>query len=173
MIINGKSDEKIVDNNSITIEWPYDEKELYKIALNFFKENEGKAFHPSYDQRNMLVALTLQEKHGKFNQEKAIPLGALDFVGHDRRNAWISLNTISANEARQKFVQHLDNICPVFRSYLIAVRCDIEEKERKRKESEEMKRKKLEELEKCRVEEEARAKEEEKRQQYEKQKYLS
>ncbi|KAH9516754.1 Golgi resident protein GCP60 [Dermatophagoides farinae] len=152
------SDQKVVDNKNITIEWPYDEKDLYKISLNFFKENEGKAFHPSYDQRNMLVALTLQEKHGKFNQEKAIPLGALDFVGHDRRNAWISLNTMPANEARQQFFELLDKLCPFFRSYLIAVRCDMEEKERKQKELEELKLRKLEELEKCRAEEEARAK---------------
>ena len=51
------------------------------------KDNESKAFHPSYDQRNTLVAYTLQEKHGKFNSDKARPLGALDFVGHDRRLA--------------------------------------------------------------------------------------
>nr|XP_046919685.1 Golgi resident protein GCP60-like isoform X1 [Dermatophagoides farinae] len=166
------SDQKVVDNKNITIEWPYDEKDLYKISLNFFKENEGKAFHPSYDQRNMLVALTLQEKHGKFNQEKAIPLGALDFVGHDRRNAWISLNTMPANEARQQFFELLDKLCPFFRSYLIAVRCDMEEKERKQKELEELKLRKLEELEKCRAEEEARAEEVEKQQQNEKQKLV-
>lgn len=53
----------------------------------FFLENESKAFHPSYDQRNSLVALSLQEKHGKFNSDKARPLGALDFIGHDRRLA--------------------------------------------------------------------------------------
>lgn len=48
-------------------------------------DNESKAFHPSYDQRNTLVAYSLQVKHGNFNPEKANPLGTLDFVGHDRR----------------------------------------------------------------------------------------
>lgn len=54
-------------------------------VLFFLIDNESKAFYPSYDQRNTLVAYSLQEKYGKFNSEKAIPLGALDFVGHDRR----------------------------------------------------------------------------------------
>ncbi len=60
---------------------------IYHIITSFqlFLENESKAFHPSYDQRNAFVAYSLQEKHGKFNPEKARPLGALDFVGHDRR----------------------------------------------------------------------------------------
>jgi len=52
-------------------------------------ENESKAFHPSYDQRNAFVAFSLQEKFGKFNADKARPLGALDFVGHDRRYKFI------------------------------------------------------------------------------------
>lgn len=89
----------------------------------------------------------------------------------ENRNAWISLNTMPANEARQQFFELLDKLCPFFRSYLIAVRCDMEEKERKQKELEELKLRKLEELEKCRAEEEARAEEVEKQQQNEKQKY--
>lgn len=77
---------------------------------------------------------------------------------------------MSSDEARQQFIQLLDNLCPFFRSYLIAVRCDIEEKQRKQLELEELNRKQLEQQEKFRVEEEARLKEEENRKQNEKQK---
>ncbi|KPM05755.1 hypothetical protein QR98_0042240 [Sarcoptes scabiei] len=154
-------------------EWPYGELNLYRLALNFFKENESKAFHPSYDQRNTLLAYTLQEKFGQFNPDKALPLGALDFVGHDRRNAWISLNNLSSGEARKKFILLLDNLCPMFRTYLTAVRFDLEEKESKKKAEEEIEKNRLEEaklLEQRKVEEELLRKQEEKQKQFEKQK---
>lgn len=87
------------------IPWPFEAGELYKIAVRFYKgllmpcldiwfhlvysfpstDNVGKAFHPSYEQKNSLVAYTYQERYGRFNGDKAAPLGALDFVGHDRR----------------------------------------------------------------------------------------
>ena len=111
--LNGHREDAVVtssDQQDQQESWPFETPQLYRIAFNFFKgvcvsvsvafliyfiislnisplilENESKAFHPSYDQRNAFVAYSLQEKHGKFNPEKARPLGALDFVGHDRR----------------------------------------------------------------------------------------
>lgn len=50
-----------------------------------FTVNENKAFHPTYDQRNLFYALHLQIKHGPFIEEKAPQLGVLDFIGKDRR----------------------------------------------------------------------------------------
>ena len=50
-----------------------------------FVDNEGKAFHPSYDNRNKLVALTMQVKHGSYTGDKIKPAAALDIVGKDRR----------------------------------------------------------------------------------------
>ena len=193
------------------IDWPFDISELYRIGFNFFKglfptkftskiltisyfkENESKAFHPSYDQRNLLVAFSLQEKHGKFNNDKARSLGALDFIGHDRRlvfiyllffiniihyyyffrNAWISLDSMSKAEAQQEFIKLLDTLCPLFRPYVIAVKCDQEEKEQKKKEQEMMELKKqqeLEELERQKAKEELRKTELEKQKKYEEQK---
>lgn len=52
---------------------------------NLFTDNEGKVFHPSYDLRNRILALAIQAKHGPFDSSKTSPLGALDFVGRDRR----------------------------------------------------------------------------------------
>ncbi|KAI2801266.1 Golgi resident protein GCP60 [Blomia tropicalis] len=157
------------------IDWPFDTPELYKIAFNFFKENESKAFHPSYDQRVAFIAYTLQEKYGKFNADKARPLGALDFVGHDRRNAWIALESMSKSDAQLEFIKLLDTLCPLFRPYVIAVKCDLDEKERKRKELKELERQKqieLEEQDKRKAEEEKMRIELEKKQKYEEQKRI-
>lgn len=86
------------------------------------------------------------------------------------RNAWISLNDMSKRDASNHFVQLLNQLCPVFRSYLIAVKFDIEEKERKRKELEEKERRELEVLKRQKEEEEEKNKIEEKQKEYEKQK---
>ena len=100
-------------------------------------------------------------------------MGALDFVGHDRRNAWTALDTLSQTEAQQEFIKQLDSLCPLFRPYVMAVKCDMEEKERKKKELEELERRKLlelEELEQQKAQEEQRRLELEKQQKYEEQK---
>ncbi|XP_017486268.1 PREDICTED: Golgi resident protein GCP60-like [Rhagoletis zephyria] len=136
-------------------------------------QNESKAFHPSYDQRNAFVAYSLQEKHGKFNPEKARPLGALDFVGHDRRTAWTALGDLSQAEAQQAFIALLHSLCPIFRPYVAAVRCDLDDKERKRREAEEAEaraKQEAEEGERRRAEEAAAAAELEKQRKYEEQK---
>lgn len=89
------------------------------------------------------------------------------------RNAWISLNNLSSGEARKKFILLLDNLCPMFRTYLTAVRFDLEEKESKKKAEEEIEKNRLEEaklLEQRKVEEELLRKQEEKQKQFEKQK---
>lgn len=91
------------------------------------------------------------------------------------RNAWIALDSLSKEEAQQEFIKLLDSLCPIFRPYVMAVKCDIEEKERKQRELEELERRtqvELEELDKRKAEEAQKLLELEKQQKYEKQKYV-
>jgi len=89
------------------------------------------------------------------------------------RNAWINLDALSQAEAQQEFIKLLDSLCPLFRPYVMAVKCDIDEKERKQRELEELERRKqieAEELDKRKAEEEAKRIELEKQHKYEEQK---
>ena len=95
-------------------------QELYKLAHKFYKNYELKAFTPSYEERNKLAALTLQAKHGPFTDDKEPERGALDFVGRDRRLAWQSLGSLSAEESMRQFVLMLHSMCSTFMPYLEA-----------------------------------------------------
>lgn len=114
------------DNSSILIEKSQtncnviDEEKKFKFALKFFRDFDGKAFTPSYDNRNKLVALSLQVKYGKFVPEKAPGQGALDLVGRDRRTMWQTLGDVSRDEAMKQFVDLLSDLCPLFQPYIQA-----------------------------------------------------
>lgn len=97
-----------------------DEERQFKFALKFFRDFDGKAFTPSYDNRNKLVALSLQVKYGKFVPEKAPGQGALDLVGRDRRAMWQALGDVSRQAAMKQFVDLLSNLCPLFQPYIQA-----------------------------------------------------
>lgn len=140
--------------------WGFETRELYKIALNFYKEKEGKAVHLSYEDKLKLVAFTQQVSHGKCTTENAPPLGVLDVIGRDRRLAWQNLGDISKEQAMEGFIILLDKLCPLFRTVVEAQKRDIEEKLRLRKEEEE---RKLQEERRLRELEEAKKKEEEAR----------
>ncbi|GLH15424.1 hypothetical protein R5R35_009763 [Gryllus longicercus] len=144
-----------------TIEkWGFRQKDLYRLALRFYKEKEGKAVHLSYEDKLKLVALTCQVSHGKCNQDSLPPVGVLDVIGRDRRLAWQALGSMSREEAMQGFVERLDGLCPLFKPFVEAHKRDIEERERLAREEEERRR---EEAEKLRLEEEAKQREEEER----------
>ena len=144
--------------------WGFEARELYKMAINFYKEKEGKAVHLSYEDKLKLVAFTQQVTHGKCTAENAPPLGVLDVIGRDRRLAWQSLGDISKEQAMDGFIVLLDKLCPLFRTFVEAQRRDVEEKLRLKKEEEERKleeERRLKELDEIRKkEEEARLKEE-------------
>ncbi|XP_033350731.1 Golgi resident protein GCP60 [Bombus vosnesenskii] len=144
--------------------WGFETKELYKIAVNFYKEKEGKAVHLSYEDKLKLVAFTQQVTHGKCTAENAPPLGVLDVIGKDRRLAWQNLGNISKEQAMEGFIVLLDKLCPLFRTVVEAQRRDIEEKLRLKREEEARKveeERRLKELDEQRKkEEEARLKEE-------------
>lgn len=140
--------------------WGFETRELYKHALNFYKEKKGKAVHLSYEDKLKLVAFIQQVTHGKCTAENAPPLGVLDVIGKDRRLAWQNLGDITKEQAMEGFIVLLDKLCPLFRTVAEAQKRDFEEKERLKKEEE---AKKLEEERKLKELEEERKKQEEER----------
>ncbi|XP_076172082.1 Golgi resident protein GCP60 [Ptiloglossa arizonensis] len=116
--------------------WGFETRELYKMAVNFYKEKEGKAVHLSYVDKLRLVAFTQQVTHGKCTAENAPHLGVLDVIGRDRRLAWQNLGDISREQAMEGFIALLDKLCPLFRTVVEAQRRDIEEKLRLKMEDE-------------------------------------
>ena len=79
-----------------------------------------KAFTPSYEERNRLAVLALQAKHGPIPGDKEPELGALDFVGRDRRQAWQALGQMPQEEAMRQFCQLLHSLCPLFYPFVEA-----------------------------------------------------
>ncbi|PWS21484.1 hypothetical protein DKP78_23330, partial [Enterococcus faecium] len=53
--------------SSIEKKWGFSLIELYGLALKFFKEKDGKAFHPTYEEKLRLVALHKQVLQGPYN----------------------------------------------------------------------------------------------------------
>lgn len=96
-------------------------------------EKEGKAVHFSYEDKLQLVAFAQQVLHGPLSEaiHKLPPLGTLDVVGKDRRDAWLKLGQLPSEEAREGFVDLLSRLCPLFEAYVEAHRTEIREKERK------------------------------------------
>ncbi|XP_054723568.1 Golgi resident protein GCP60-like, partial [Uloborus diversus] len=158
---NGLGDE-------FSVSWGFNINELFALATTFLKEKEGKAFHISYKDKLSLVAFTQQVLHGKYVEEKAPPLGYLDVIGRDRRQAWQALGDMSEKDAKKGFINLLNSICPLFRPFVLAHKCHLEELERKRKEEEEMKRLEEEEERRMLLEEEKLKLEEEEKQRLEK-----
>uniref|UniRef100_A0A0A9ZAD3 Golgi resident protein GCP60 n=1 Tax=Lygus hesperus TaxID=30085 RepID=A0A0A9ZAD3_LYGHE len=106
--------------------WGFKLRDLYKMALMFYKEKEGKAVSLSYQDKLKLVALTKQVTIGKINPDTCPPLGVLDVIGRDRRLAWQSLGDLSVEDAMVEFVELIDDRCPLFRPYAQAHRANME-----------------------------------------------
>ncbi|XP_075232568.1 Golgi resident protein GCP60 [Lycorma delicatula] len=145
------------DEDESALKWGFPLKELYRLALRFYKEKEGKAFNFSYQDKLKSVALTQQVSHGKYNADILPPLGVLDVIGRDRRLAWQALGDATKVQAMEQFINLLDQQCPLFKPTIDAHKADTEERERLRKE-EDLRKKKEEERQ--RLEEEVRIKEE-------------
>ncbi|XP_044728662.1 Golgi resident protein GCP60 [Chrysoperla carnea] len=153
--------EKSSKNKSIEGKWGLPLSEVYKLALNFYKEKEGKAVQLSYEDKLQLVAFAQQVSHGPLATSKVPPVGALDVVGRDRRLAWQRLSDLSPDQSRIGFVSLLSRRCPHFEAYIEAHRRENEEKQRKAQEQalrDLERRKQREEEEK--IEREIRAKQE-------------
>jgi len=138
------SEEKVNETDTF---WGFSIFEAYKMALKFYRENDGKrAFTLTYNDKVFLAALTKQVSCGPYNDQSNLPeVGYLDLFGRDRRKVWCSFNDMSSKEARRQFIDKLSRSAPVFVPYMHAHQKEEEEKQ------------KLKEL-KCKQEEEQKEK---------------
>uniref|UniRef100_A0A8C2HKM9 Acyl-Coenzyme A binding domain containing 3 n=1 Tax=Cyprinus carpio TaxID=7962 RepID=A0A8C2HKM9_CYPCA len=145
--------------SSATIEgrWGFSLVELYGLALRFFKEKDGKAFHPTYEDKLRLVALHKQVLLGPYNPDASPEVGFFDVLGNDRRKEWASLGNMEKDEAMLEFVKLLNKCCSLFAPFVASHKIEKEEEE------EEQRRREEEERERLRQEEERRRREEEER----------
>ncbi|KAJ6634130.1 Golgi resident protein GCP60 [Pseudolycoriella hygida] len=147
--------------------WGMPLKELYRLAMTFYKDKSGKAVHFSYEDNLKLVAFTQQASHGPLDIENASPLGVLDVIGRDRRTAWQQLGKISKGQAMEGFIGLLDHLCPLFKPYIEAIKKDREEKYRLAIENEQ-KQKELQKIEEQRSEEQRKVEEQKNREEMQK-----
>ncbi|KAL7987410.1 hypothetical protein Chor_006329 [Crotalus horridus] len=145
--------------------WGFDLEELYGLALRFFKEKDGKAFHPTYEEKLKLVALHKQVLLGPYNPDTCPEVGFFDVLGNDRRKEWAALGGMAKQEAMTEFVKLLNRCCHLFSTYVTSHKIEKEEQEKKRvrREEEERRQREEEERERLQKEEEKRRQEEEER----------
>ncbi|XP_069464788.1 Golgi resident protein GCP60 isoform X2 [Ambystoma mexicanum] len=148
---------------SLEQRWGFSLEEIYGIALKFFKEKDGKAFHPTYEEKLKLVALHKQVLLGPYNPDTCPEVGFFDVLGSDRRKEWAALGNLSRQDAMTEFVKLLNRCCHLFSTYVTSHKIEKEEQERKRREEEERRRREEEERERLQKEEEKRRREEEER----------
>ncbi|CAB1343269.1 unnamed protein product [Coregonus sp. 'balchen'] len=126
-------------------------------------DKDGKAFHPTYEEKLRLVALHKQVLLGPYNLDASPEVGFFDVLGNDRRKEWAALGNMEKEEAMVEFVKLLNKCCNLFAPYVTSHQIEKEEQERKRREEEERQRREDEERERQRQEEERRRLEEEER----------
>ncbi|KAM7350487.1 Golgi resident protein GCP60 [Cochliomyia hominivorax] len=127
--------------------WGFPLQELYRMALQFYKQNSGKAIHLSYEDNLKLIAFKQQASCGPFNPKDAPALGVLDVIGKDRRLHWQMLGDISREQAMEGFIDLLDTMCSAFRPYVEAVKKNRDEtlkEELRRMEQEKLEKEKKE-----------------------------
>lgn len=160
--VDGEEGEPTSSAN-IERKWGFALVELYGLALRFFKEKDGKAFHPTYKDKLRLVALHKQVLQGPYNPDASPEVGFFDVLGNDRRKEWASLGNMEKEESMLEFVRLLNKCCNLFAPFVASHKIEKEEQERKRREEEEQRRREEEEYERLRQEEERRRREEEER----------
>ncbi|XP_043118261.1 Golgi resident protein GCP60 [Puntigrus tetrazona] len=148
---------------SLERNWGFALEELFKLALKFFKEMNGKAFNPTYEENLRLVALHKQITIGPYDPNACPEIGFFDVLGNDRRKEWLRLGSMAKEDAMEDFVKLLNSCCGLFATYVTSHKIEKEEQEKRRKEEEERLRLEREEQERQRLEEEARRREEEER----------
>jgi len=150
--------------------WGFTLTTVYRSAVSFYKDKEGRAFNLAYDDKVMLAALTKQVSYGPLDKCKRLPeIGYFDWFGNDRQKAWAGLGSMRKHHAMEELVLLVDKCIPVFCPYMIAQQREQEEKERLKREEEERirleeERRKEEEERKRREEEERKRKAEEEKQ---------
>ncbi|XP_043244163.1 Golgi resident protein GCP60-like isoform X2 [Amphibalanus amphitrite] len=134
-------------SNGVSEKWGLELQHLYHLAVKFYKDNSGKVLQPSYEQKLQLSALQQQSVHGPCRPDALPPLGVLDVIGRDRRQAWQALGELSRPEAMTRYIELLDSVCATFRPYAEAHKCDLEAKQRKLEEAQNSARQELQEQE--------------------------
>uniref|UniRef100_A0A8C5X7H8 Golgi resident protein GCP60 n=1 Tax=Malurus cyaneus samueli TaxID=2593467 RepID=A0A8C5X7H8_9PASS len=117
---------------SLERRWGFALEELYGLALRFFKEKDGKAFHPTYEEKLKLVALHKQVLLGPYNPDTCPEVGFFDVLGNDRRKEWAALGNMSKQKAMTEFVKLLHRCCHLFSTYVTSHKIEKEEQEKKR-----------------------------------------
>lgn len=79
-----------MDTTAADEKWGMPLMELYRLAVAFYKEKNGKILF-SYEDNLKMIAFTQQASHGPFKAATAPPVGVLDVIGRDRRVAWQNL----------------------------------------------------------------------------------
>ncbi|XP_050989690.1 Golgi resident protein GCP60 [Labeo rohita] len=148
---------------SLERNWGFTLEELFQLALKFFKEMNGKAFNPTYEENLRLVALHKQITIGPYDPKACPEIGFFDVLGNDRRKEWLRLGSMAKEDAMEDFVKLLNSCCSLFAPYVTSHKIEKEEQEKRRREEEERLRLEREEQERRRLEEEARRREEEER----------
>lgn len=122
--LNGNSNKsnQEEDNGIVFKDWNCKLDKLFGIALQFYKLNESKVFHPSFELRNKMNALICQAKFGDITKANVPDLGVLDLVGKSRRHEWFLLIGMSKSEAMSNFICTLDEICHLFKAHVEAVK---------------------------------------------------
>eukprot|EP01135_Chromosphaera_perkinsii_P007225 Nk52_evm33s745 gene=Nk52_evmTU33s745 len=123
--------------------------EKFKFAISFYKR-EDCGVKLGYAAKNEMYAYGKQATHGEFRTEDNEEVGYFDWVGKDRRNAWIALGDMSKDVAMNTFVDMLTLHVPEFKDALERHRLELEKKEKERL-------KEIYEQEKLRVEKEWQA----------------
>ncbi|KAG7327926.1 hypothetical protein KOW79_007870 [Hemibagrus wyckioides] len=142
--------------------WGFSLEGIFGLALKFFKEMNGKAFNPTYEENLLFVALQKQIFLGPYNPKVCPEVGFFDVLGNDRRKKWAELGSTAKEDAMEEFVKLLNSCCSLFSPYVTSHKIEKEEHERKLKDEEE--RLRLEREERQRQEEEQCYEEEKKRQ---------
>uniref|UniRef100_G3TSM6 Golgi resident protein GCP60 n=1 Tax=Loxodonta africana TaxID=9785 RepID=G3TSM6_LOXAF len=115
----------------LELHWGFGLEELYGLALRFFKEKDGKAFHPTYEEKLKLVALHKQVLMGPYNPDTCPEVGFFDVLGNDRRREWAALGNMSKEDAMVEFVKLLNRCCHLFSTYVASHKIEKEEQEKK------------------------------------------
>uniref|UniRef100_A0A8B9QBR6 ACB domain-containing protein n=1 Tax=Apteryx owenii TaxID=8824 RepID=A0A8B9QBR6_APTOW len=106
--------------------------EDFEIFFFSSTEKDGKAFHPTYEEKLKLVALHKQVLLGPYNPDTCPEVGFFDVLGNDRRKEWAALGNMSKQEAMTEFVKLLNRCCHLFSTYVTSHKIEKEEQEKKR-----------------------------------------
>lgn len=117
--------------------WGFSLEGIFGLALKFFKEMNGKAFNPTYEENLLFAALQKQIFLGPYNPKVCPEVGFFDVLGNDRRKKWAELGSTVKEDAMEDFVKLLNSCCSLFSPYVTSHKIEKEEHERRLREEEE------------------------------------